>query len=150
MAKIKTTCRICAEIIKSETVPDSCPRCGADLTDPQKEIVLKQTHCQYSSTNRPGSLGNLYLTNQRILWVNSSTAATYGGGIVGALIANHQKWGFSLPLTDIKSFADGKFGLFVKAFIITANDGSNIKLSAKPKDDWIDAITKAKEQLRNS
>jgi len=147
MPKIKTTCHICAEVTKGEEPPELCPKCGTSLADPTQETIIKQTHCQYSySRNRPGNLGNLYLTNKRLLWVNSSTSFTHGGGLVGALVAAHQKWGGSLPLADIQSFEDSKFGLFVKAFIVTASDGFIIKLSAKPKEEWVEAILKAKEQ----
>ena len=149
MAKLKTTCYLCKETFKNEETLEFCPKCMADLTNPQQEPILKQTHCQYAaSAGRPGDLGNLYLTNMRLLWVNSSTGFSYGGGIVGAVIASRQKWGFSLPLSDIVSFEDSKFGLAVKAFTITASDGSIIKLSAKPKDEWIDAISKAKNAAR--
>jgi hypothetical protein len=147
MPKIKTICHICAEVTKSEAPLELCPKCGANLTDPTQETIIKQTHCQYSdSKNRPGNLGNLYLSNKRLLWVNSSTSFTYGGGLAGALVAGHQKWGGSLPLADIQSFEDSKFGLFVKAFTVTASDGFIIKLSAKPKEEWVEAILKAKEQ----
>ena len=150
MAKPQITCHICEETFKSETPPEVCPKCGANLADPQQETVIKQTRCQYSSSkNFPGDLGNLYLTDKRLLWVNTATAASYGGGLIGALAANYQKWGFSVPLPDIQTFEDSKFGLLVKAFTITTNDGSIIKLSAKPKDEWIDAITMAKGHFRN-
>ena len=78
MPKIKTTCHICSEVIKSEESPALCPKCGTNVADPTQETIIKQTHCQYSnSRNRPGNLGNLYLTNQRLLWVNSSTSLSY-------------------------------------------------------------------------
>jgi Nin one binding (NOB1) Zn-ribbon like. len=147
MAKVKMTCHICSEVVKSEMPPEFCPKCGTNFADPMQETIIKQTHCQYSNArNLPGNLGNLYLTNQRLLWVNSSTSLSYGGGLVGSLITAHQKWGGSLPLANIQSFEDSKFGLFVKAFIVLADDGFMIKLSAKPKDEWIDAILKAKER----
>jgi len=147
MPKIKTTCHICAEVTKGEEPLELCPKCGTSLADPTQETIIKQTHCHYSnSRNRPANLGNLYLTNKRLLWVNSSTSFSYGGGLVGALMAGHQKWGGSLPLADIQSFEDSKFGLLVKAFIVTASDGFIIKLSAKPKEEWVEAILKAKEK----
>jgi len=148
MAKIKTTCYLCGEVTKSENVPKNCPRCGANLEDPKQEWVIKKVNCQYSASRKmPGNIGSLYLTNKRLLWINNSNAMLYGGGLVGALIASRQKWGFSLPLTDVEYFEDSKFGLFIKAFIITAQDGSLYRLSAKPREEWQEAIMKAKEEL---
>ena len=148
MAKIKTMCHICLETTKSETAPDICPKCGANLADRGEEKTIKYINCQYTSGKLSGgSMGTLFLTNLRLVWVNNATAFSYGGGLVGALIAKNQKWGFSLPLTEIKSIEDSKFGLFIKAFTITANDGTPYKLGAKPREEWIEAINKAKKRL---
>ena len=147
MAKIKTMCHICMETIKSEAAPDICPKCGANLADRGEEKTIKYANCQYSSKNWAVGPGTLYLTNLRLLWVNNTSAYSAAGGLVGALVASLQKWGFSLPLSEIKSFEDSKFGLFIKAFTITANDGTTMKLSAKPREEWIEAIKKAKAKL---
>ena len=151
MAKIKTTCYLCGEVTKSENVPKNCPRCGANLEDPQQEWVIKKVNCQYSTSGKIfNKIGSLYLTNKRLLCINNSNAMLYGGGLVGALIASRQKWGFSLPLTDVQSFEDSKFGLFIKAFVITTEDGDVYKLSAKPREEWKEAIMQAKEELIRS
>ena len=42
---------------------------------------------------------------------------------------------------------DSKFGLFIKSFIITAQDGSLYRLSAKPREKWQEAIMQAREEL---
>jgi len=141
MKKIKTVCHVCEKMMKSEDSIAACTRCAANLANPTDEIVQKKAHCQSSVNALPGWTGWLYLTNKRLLWIKDTSTGIGAaiGGLVGELIesavtAGKNKVGFSIPLDDIVSVEDGKFGLFAKAIIVNTKAGVAHKLGVK--SDW--------------
>ena len=110
MKKIKTQCHICQHITKSETAPEFCPKCETSLANPSEETIRKVTHCSLNKGVFGGGLGTLFLTNRRVLWIkDDANAMTYGGGLVGGLIAgavnaksSGNKHGFAIPLVNLE------------------------------------------------
>ena len=151
-------CHICNFTESNEIAPENCSRCGASYVNPDEEKLLKQSVCQFAWA--PKKIGDncvLYLTDKRLLVVKNSAGIGYAGGVVGVLVASavnnamakkqQQDWGDSISLDAVSSFQESKFGLLVKAFVITFDDGTELKVSAKPREDWISAIKNAKAQL---
>jgi len=152
-------CHICENPI---TNPESCPLCATNLAEPNEKLIKSSIHVSYGPASKKGmatSLGNLFLTNKRLLWFDTikdddsityELAEEYGlighalGSLVDKLTVNLiRDNSFSLPLDNIDSIEIGKF-VFSKALVIHMNDGEGIKLDPKPLAEWIEAIQNAK------
>jgi ribosomal protein S27E len=141
MKKVKVTCHICGNVMKSEEALVACTKCGANLANPREETVQKQVHCQYTTGTLGGWTGWLYLTNKRLVWIKDGNAV--GGGLVGALIdsaAGGGKLGFSIPLEELVLAEESKIGLLAKAIAIKTKDGAEGKLGISKRDEWLNAL----------
>jgi len=164
MKKDKFICHICDVLIKAEQLPERCPSCATNLANPNEEILQKHmsdSHFANVANLKVGAigadLGELYLTNKRLFalkedvklgkaileGVFESTGAI--GGAIGGAVLKDNKWkiSFEIPLGDVKSVEDSKFGLLVKAILVHTNDGASYKMTVpkREKDEWKAILT---------
>ncbi|MCL2045015.1 MAG: hypothetical protein FWG88_01335 [Oscillospiraceae bacterium] len=155
MAKIRTTCHICRYSEKGKTALKVCYRCKTNLVNPDEEL-LKYTQCTYAwgKDSISGDGCSLYLTNKRLIIVHHFSSMTYSGGIIGELIASaksrHENKMDSVSLEDIVSYGKSILGVMVPAFTINLKDKKLLRLSARPAQEWIDAIKEAKADFSNA
>ena len=154
MPTMQTKCHICSNTANNAASVEECPKCGTSLSNPKDEFLIKAAGCDYSlSLKGMGKLGDLYLTNKRLICFDRMAKEIVGrlfresGGMAAGSLASKlvsTKEGFSLSLDDIDSFENGKFGLITKAFVIKTKGGETVRLRAKPLDEWVQAIKDAK------
>ncbi|MCL2136616.1 MAG: hypothetical protein FWH40_03715 [Coriobacteriia bacterium] len=151
MAKQKTQCHICNFEVKDEVLPDYCPHCGTFISDPSQETKIMSAFSNYQTpTDKIAKQGTIYLTNLRLIIARYTQVV--GAGLAGALVGAavnkiRDDWGFSIPLADIVSAEEVKAGLIGKLIAFQLQDGSVIKISATPRDKWIEATLKARDEL---
>jgi len=146
-------------MIKAEQSSEYCPCCETNLTNPNEEILQKHmSDSQFANVANlkagaiGADLGELYLTNKRLFalkedvrlgkaileGVFESTGAI--GGAIGGAVLKDNKWkiSFEIPLSDIKSVEDSKFGLLIKAILVHTYDGESYKMTVpkREKDEW--------------
>lgn len=149
-------CPVC-EYVVINTYEEAvcCPRCGAELTEGNKEKKLMEAQGTYTSEDKQffGKMSTnvtVYLSDRRLVVIpekmegfNLTTALT-------AAVVNKMtnKYGIvSLPLEEIKAVRDGKFGLFVKALVVDASNGELLKLTLPKRKEWKEALIGAAPNL---
>ena len=154
MAKIKTQCPVCEFTVKAEVPPTICPQCGADLTRPGVEVVLRKAHGSFAPGKIGGTAGWWYLTNFRLFFVKDASTGMGAalGGVVGAVVEAAVTSGdtgrtiVNLPLADIGSLDETKAGL-MKALVLTSRThGPRGKVVVPKRDEWRDAVGQAVAQ----
>ncbi|MCL2045274.1 MAG: hypothetical protein FWG88_02675 [Oscillospiraceae bacterium] len=86
MFKQSEYCHVCfseMKLKKNESLPDRCPVCKTDLSNPETETIRAIVECKY----RKGALsldeGELTVTNLRVFFIKGAvTAKSLGGGIM--------------------------------------------------------------------
>ena len=152
--KVKTECHICRFVIKGEEALAMCPRCESDLVNREAEKLIDATYVTYSDVQYKSIVGHLYLSDKRLMWFADVSADAYGGGLTGIAFANKQKGKCTIiPLSDIVTIEESKFGLFAKGFSVTLNNGTAVTLrthfGAKMRADWKEKITQACKKFNN-
>jgi len=155
MKKIKTECHICGDIIKTETAPAVCGRCGANLADRSEEMVQKAEYSIPCATDKK-KVGpcQVVLTNRRLIRIGSNpfsigmfeTSRASGsmiGILAGTAIQNSvksNKYLLSIPLEAIKTIGPGKVGPFVKAVTVYTNDGLAHRFGVSQRNEWVNIL----------
>ena len=151
-------CHICGRDNEDSKNRLFCAMCGADFTGSVIESKLMESKAagSYATSDKISDIRKeafIYLTDKRLIVIpadvkyssyNLTSALT---AVVAKTIWNKITSGqsslISIPLENVKSVKDGKFGLLVKALIIETNDGELIKMAAPRLNEWKVAIAKA-------
>ncbi len=153
----KVKCHICDhENEMTNGQPALCEVCGSDLSNRKAETKLMEAWrtASYATADQLSAMrveACAYLTDKRLIIIPLHYSGIGLHGMLTASLTNktQQKYGpVSLPLEQIKSVRDGKFGIFLKAILIDIIDGGLIKLSAPKLKDWKAAIMNAVPKLQ--
>ena len=151
-------CHICGRDNEASEDRLFCVMCGADLSGSVIESTLMESKAagSYATSDKIGDIRKeafIYLTDKRLIVIPADVNFS-GINLTGALTAVAAKtlWNkitsgqsslISVPLENVKSVKDGKFGLLVKALIIETKDGELVKMTAPKLNEWKEAIAKA-------
>ncbi|MDR3270312.1 MAG: hypothetical protein LBT32_02190 [Peptococcaceae bacterium] len=134
-----------------------CVACGAELADPKSETKLMEAitsaTCATSDQLRDVRKEcSIYLTDRRLIVIPADVQFT-GLNLTGILAAKaaqalHNKMTsnfgvISIPVKNIKTVRDGKFGLLVKAIIVETTGGEMVKITVPKRDEWKSALANA-------
>ena len=142
-------CHICDQsYAEQDGSPEVCGRCGADLSNPEKEkkIMEDTLRARFATSDRLGDNGkeaNVYLTDKRFIAIPVKLQGFGLTGVVTAAIYNsmYKDMGIvSIALKDVKSVRDGKFGLLAKAIIIETAGNEMIKFTVSKRNEWMEAL----------
>ena len=162
MTKITTTCTICGEKFKNDSVPASCPVCNVSLAASQAEVVLKKGICSVivSGDTVATPMGDLILTNQRIFWVgdlsvkisfNNSASRHIMGGLTNKLFPRPKQKKFCVSLAEIVSIEIIKKGPFkVLTMKLPKDKLVVLNVRAKNRQEWVAAVNDAKASFADA
>jgi len=151
-------CHICNYENEVDTI---CSLCAANLDDPLEETKIKEEEPDFAAfaiSDKKGPMQThaaIYLTNKRLILIPAKMKGFGLEGLLEAAIYNKlasTSGVISVPLQDIESIGEGKFGLLVKAIAIDLNDGTNIRLrmpgTLSGRKQWQEEIQKAVDDCK--
>lgn len=142
-------CPICDHVDESASeTPLCCPRCGTDFTGSAMEKRIMGAHGTYTTEDKQffgkvSANAFICLTDRRLIAIPEKLEGFNKTTVLSAAVINKMtsKYGFiSIPLNQIKTVRDGKFGLLAKAIIIDTADGGLLKITVPKQNDWKAAI----------
>ncbi len=144
-----TKCPICGFDNRQTEPGQSCALCAADFREPERKLLETLKKGSYATADKVTAIrmeASIYLTDRRVIVIPLKLS---GYGLTGVLTAaaynkmTSKNGVISLPLTQVTDVRDGKFG-FVKALILDTRDGDLLKIAVPGRDEWRDAIERAR------
>lgn len=108
----------------------------------QDENLLREEMVSYIKSKLHIQFGQMYLTTKRLVWSKNPNIFF---GLIGMLFqALRGGVVFDIPLSDIASYENAKYGLNKKVLGIKLRDGTDLKFALSSKyEEWEQAFKSA-------
>ena len=111
MFKKTENCYLCygeIKLGKNDALPALCPCCGADLANPDSEVLQNNIKCEHLKGTFGIGEGVLFITSTRIFWIKGDVDANETNDLVRLLGKGTGKATVNVPLGDIAKIEDCK------------------------------------------